>query len=131
MNKLASFHFKVIELDYEYDPDPQFCDSVSIFEFMLTLVSLTDLDLIPEPTLIHVPIELEIEPPILNCHIQLMEKEYEIQLFDLDSTLEPKSTLKPKHDLSNILESVLVPFPFIFEPKSTIHQLTFRCWTKA
>ena len=69
MDKLESFHFKKIELDYEYDPDPQLCDSILIFESMLTSVSLPDLDPIPEPTLIYVPIKLEIEPPILKSHI--------------------------------------------------------------
>ena len=36
---------------------------------------------------------------------------------DLDSTLEPKLTLEPKVDFS---ELVLVPKPIILEPKSTI-----------
>ena len=77
LDKLASFHFKKIELEYEYDPDPQLCDSILIFDSMLTLVSLPNLDPILEPTLIHVPIELKIEPPILDSHIPLMGKECE------------------------------------------------------
>ena len=44
---------------------------------MLTPVSLPDLDLIPELTLFLIPIESEIEPPILDSHIPLMEKECE------------------------------------------------------
>ena len=67
--------------------DPQLCDSISVFESMLTLVSLPDLDLFPEPTLIHIPIELEIKPPIFDSHILLMEKECEFQFFDLEPTL--------------------------------------------
>ena len=80
---------------------------------MLTLISLTDLDPFPEPTLVPISINL----PILDSHIPLMEKEFEFQLFDLDTTLEPNPTLEPKLDFS---ESVLVPEPFILEPKSTI-----------
>jgi len=36
--KLASFSFNEIELEWECDPDPQSCDSVPIFESMLTLI---------------------------------------------------------------------------------------------
>jgi len=95
-------------------------DSVSIFESMLTPVFLPDLDPILKPTLILVPIEVEIEPPILDNHISLMEKKCEFQFLDLDPNFEPNPTLKPKLDLSHILESVLVPVPFIPEPKSSI-----------
>jgi len=49
IDKLASFHFNEIDLDYECEPDPQPCDSVPIFESMLTLISLTDLDSFPKP----------------------------------------------------------------------------------
>ena len=72
MNKLASFDFKEIELDCECEHDPQLCDSVPIFESILTLVSLPNLDQISEPTLILIPIDLEIEPPILDRYIILM-----------------------------------------------------------
>ena len=72
---MASFHFKKIELEHEYDPDLRLCDSVSIFESMLTSVSLPDLDPIPEPTLISVPIHLEHEPLMLASHIPLMKNE--------------------------------------------------------
>ena len=75
---------------------------------------------ISEPTLILIPIELEIEPPILKCHIPLMGKEYEFQFFDLKPFLEPKLTLEPKLNLSHIFESVLILKSFIFETKSTI-----------
>ena len=40
IDELASFHFNEIEVDYECEPDPQFCDSVPIFESILTLVYL-------------------------------------------------------------------------------------------
>ena len=58
---MTSFHFNEIELDYECEPDSQLCDSVSIFESMLTPVSLPKLDLFLEPTLISVSIDFEIE----------------------------------------------------------------------
>ena len=35
-DELANFHFKKIELDCEREPDPQLCDSVLVFESMLT-----------------------------------------------------------------------------------------------
>ena len=56
-----------------------------------------------------------------------MGTECEIKFFDLDSTLEPKPTLEPKVDFS---ELVLVPKLFISKPKSSISQTTFYYWTK-
>ena len=47
-DKLASFYFNEIELDYEGDTDLQFCNSVTNFK-SVTLVSLPDLDPILEP----------------------------------------------------------------------------------
>jgi len=44
LDKLAKFSFNEIEHKCECDPDPQPCDSVSIFESILTLVSLPNLD---------------------------------------------------------------------------------------
>ena len=40
IDELASFHFNEIKLDYKCEPDPQFCDSVPIFESRLTPVFL-------------------------------------------------------------------------------------------
>ena len=94
--------------------DPQLCDSVSIFESILTLVSLPDLDHILEPTLILVLINLELESPILQSHISLIDHEYELQFFDLDPTLEPNLTIESKLDLNQLSESVLVLIPFTF-----------------
>ena len=54
---------------------------------MLTPVSLPKLDPFPEPTLIHVSIDFEIEPPLLDSHNSLMGKECKIKFFDLDSTM--------------------------------------------
>jgi len=66
---LASFHFSETELEDECDTNSQCCDSVLLFEFMLTPVSLSDLDPISKPTLISISIELEHEPLILDSHI--------------------------------------------------------------
>ena len=87
---------------------------------MLTLVSLPDLDPMPESALIPIPINLEHKAPILDSHIPLMKNECEFQLFDLDPTFEQNLILESKLDLNHILESALVPIPFIFEPKSII-----------
>ena len=87
---------------------------------MLTPVSLPNLNHILEPTLILIPVNLELKSLILQSHIPLMENECEPQLFDLDPTLEPNLTPEPLLYFSNISESVLVPVPFTFERKSTI-----------
>ena len=77
LDKLTSFSLNEIELECECDPDPHHYDSVSIFESILTLVSLPNLDYITEPILISLPINLEIETPILESHIPLGRKECE------------------------------------------------------
>ena len=82
---------------------------------MLTPVSLPNLDPIPEPTLISVPVYYEIGSSILGSHIHLMDHEYELKFFDLEPTFEPNLTLEPKF---NFFELVLVPNPIILEPKS-------------
>ena len=46
IDKLVSFHFNEIKLEDECDTNSQYCDSVPLFESMLTLVSLPDSDLI-------------------------------------------------------------------------------------
>ena len=73
IDKLVSFHFNEIELEYECEPDPPLCDSIPIFESMLTPVSLPKLDPLLEPTLIPVSMDFEIEPFLLDSHISLME----------------------------------------------------------
>jgi len=110
LDKLASFHFNEIELEHECDPDLQFSDSVPNFKSRLTPVTLSDLDHLLEPTLNPVLINLELESLILQSHISLLENECELQFFDLDPTLESKSTLEPKLDLSHIPKSVLIPY---------------------
>jgi len=81
IDKLTSFHFNEIEFEHERELDLPFCDSISNFESMLTSVSLLDLDPIPEPILILVPIDLEHKLPILDNHISLLGKECESQIF--------------------------------------------------
>ena len=73
---------------------------------MLTPVFLPNLNQFSKSIFIPVPIDLEIESPILDSHIPLMEKECEFQFLNVDSTLESKLTLEPKVDFS---ELVLVP----------------------
>ena len=87
---MASFYFNKIELEHECEPNLQIYDSVSISEFMLTPVSLPDLDSISIPTLIPVPINLKHEPLVLDSYIPVLGKECESQFFDLDSTFEHK-----------------------------------------
>jgi len=118
IDKLASFHFNEIELEEECDTDYQCCDSVQLFDFILTSVSLPDLDLISMPTLISIPIELEHESLILDSHILLLENKCELEFYDLNQTHGPTLTLESKLDLSFIPESVSVPIHFIIEPKS-------------
>ena len=117
LDKLASFPFNEIELKCECDPDPQPCDSVSIFKSMLTPISLPNLDQFFKPTVIPIPIDLEIESPILDNHISLMGKECEFHFFDLNPTIEPIPTLQPTFDFS---ELVMVPEPITLELKSSI-----------
>ena len=84
---------------------------------MLTPVSLPKLDPFFKLTLIPVSIDFEIESPLLDSNILLIEKECEIKFFDLNSTLEPELTLEPKVDF---LELVMVPESITLERKSTI-----------
>ena len=112
--------------DYECEPDPQLCDLVSIFEFMLTPVFLPNLDQFPEPIFIPVPINLEIESPIMDSHIPLMGKECEYQFLELDSTLEPKLTLESKVNFPELDWFLNLSF---LSPSQPFHQVTFFCWT--
>jgi len=75
IDKLASFSFKEIELRQECDFDPQIYDPVQIPESILTPVLLPNLSNILESVLIHLPIILELESPILGSHIPLWGNE--------------------------------------------------------
>ena len=115
LDKLTSFNFNEIELDCECEPDTKLCDLLSNFESKLIPLSLPNLDLILEPTLIPVPVYYEIGSPILDGHIRLMDHEYEFRFFDFEPTLEQNPTLEPKFDFP---EPILVPEPITLEPKS-------------
>ena len=75
--------------------DPQFGGLISLFESMLTLVSLPDLNHIPKSVLTHVSVNFKLESLISQNHIPLMRNEYEPQFFYLDPILEPILTLEP------------------------------------
>ena len=130
INKLASFCFNEIELEQKCESKLSFRDSIPKFKSMLPSVSLPKLDHIPEPTSILVPTNLETEPPIFNNYIPLMEKEYESQYLNLDSTFKSKLTLEPKLDLNHTPKSMLVPIPILQKPKSSISQSHIHCWIK-
>ena len=106
-----------LNLNCECDPDLQLCDLVPNFKFMSTPVSLSNLNLFFEPTLIPVPIDFEIESPILDSHIPLMRNECEFKFFDLEPIIEPKPTREHKFDFFKL---VLVHELFILNPKLTI-----------
>jgi len=91
------------------------------------MISLSNLDSITEPTLIPIPIDLEIEPPILDSHILLMDLKCELKFFDLDPTPEPKLTLKPKLDFLSQYWFLNLSF---LSPSEPFTQVTFYCWTK-
>ena len=111
-------------------PVPKFYDSVPIFESIVTMVSLSDLNRIPEPTLINAPINLELESLILQSYISWIENDCESYFFDLDPTLHPISTLEPLLNLNQLHKSVLAPIPFNPEPNQPFYQITFNYLTK-
>ena len=71
IDSLASFPFPEIELENEYDPEPQLSDSILLPDSIMTPVSSPNFDLFPESTLDHVPIHHEIESPVFEDHIEL------------------------------------------------------------
>ena len=76
-DKLARFSFDEIELDSERKPDLQTCDSVPIFESMLTRISLTDLNPFPKSALVPDPISFEPKSTTLPNHILLLDLDIE------------------------------------------------------
>jgi len=87
--------FTSMRLKLDCEPDLQLCDLVPNFEFMLTPVSLPNLNPIPELTLNPFRIDHEIESLIVDSHIPLMDHECELKFFNLDLTIESKLTLEP------------------------------------
>ena len=65
---MASYPFPGIELEHEYDPEPQLDNSIPFPNSIMTQVSLLDVNPLPESVLDPVPIHYEIESPILYDH---------------------------------------------------------------
>ena len=61
---LASYPFSEIEFEHESDPEPQVGNSISLFDSIMTLVSLSDFFLYSGSTLNPVPVHCEIKSPI-------------------------------------------------------------------
>ena len=68
---MASYPFPEIELEHEYDHEPQLSDSILQPDSIMTPVSSPDFNLFPESTMNPVPIHHEIESPIFDDHIEL------------------------------------------------------------
>ena len=75
IDKLASFHFKKIELEYEYDPDPQLCDS--IYWIYVDSGIFTQFGPISWANIYSRTHKSEIETPNLDSFISLIGKECE------------------------------------------------------
>ena len=65
---MVSYPFPEIELENEYDHEPQLSDSILLPDSIMTLVSLPDFNLFSESTLDPVPIHNKIESPIFDDH---------------------------------------------------------------
>ena len=81
---LASYPFPEIEIEPECDPEPHVSNSISLFNSIMTSVSLPDFFSIPESTLNPVPVHREIESPIFYDHISLIGK-----VCDINSLFRP------------------------------------------
>jgi len=106
---LASYPFPEIELEQECNPDPHVCNFISLFDSITTMVSLPDSFYKPESILNPVPVNYEIESPIIYDHIPLMGKVCEQQFLGLDLLPEQILTLKSLLYFSQFPELVLVP----------------------
>ena len=62
---LASYPFPEIELEHEYDHEPQISDSILLPDSIMTPVSSPDFNPFPESVLDPVPVHCEIESPII------------------------------------------------------------------
>ena len=86
VDSLASFSFPEIELEDEYDHDPQLDDSVLFPDSIMTPVSPPDFTF-PESTLDPIPIHNEIESPILDDHIELDLDSHNLFTSETDCTI--------------------------------------------
>ena len=71
---LASYPFPEIEIEHENNPEPQVGNFISLFDSIITLVSLSDFFRVPKSTLNHVPVYREVESPIPYDHNSLLGK---------------------------------------------------------
>ena len=118
---MASYPLPEIELENEYDHEPQLRDSILLPDSIMTPVSSPDFNLFPESTLDPVPIHHEIESPIFDDHIELdqfytfenpIDKLASSQFFDieLDEICDLDSQICDPVQLSeSILTPVLLP----------------------
>ena len=69
---MTSYPFLEIELEHEYDHEPQISDSILLPDSIMTPVSSPEFSPFPESVLNPVPIHCEIESPIIHDdHIEL------------------------------------------------------------
>ena len=80
---LTSYPFPEIEIEPESDPEPQVDDSFSLFDSIMTPVSLPDFFSIPESTLNPVPVHREMESPISYDHTSFMGTVCELSLIHI------------------------------------------------
>jgi len=80
---LASYPFPEIELEHECDPEPQLNNLISLFDSILTLVSLPDFNRFPDSVLNPVPVHRKIESPIF--HDQYIELD---QYYSFESSID-------------------------------------------
>jgi len=105
--------------------EPQFSDSIPIFESIVTPVFFSDLKHISKSILIFMPINLELESLILHNHISLMAIDGKWMCTRLSTFLfRPNSWTnfdsRTLLDLNQIPKSVVVPEPLTLEPKLII-----------
>ena len=79
IDSLASYSFPEMELENEYDPEPQLSDSILLPDSIMTPVSSPDFNLFPESTLDHMPIHNEIELPIFDDHHVELDQFYNFE----------------------------------------------------
>ena len=89
---MGSYPFPEIETEPEYDPEPHVSHSISLFDSIMTPISLPNVFSIPKSTN-PVPVHYEIESPISYDHTSLLGKVCEHQFFNLDPIFEPILTL--------------------------------------
>ena len=117
IDSLASYTLPEIELENDYDHEPQLSDSILLPDSIMTPVSSPDFNLFPESTLDPVPIHHEIESPIFDDYIELDQfYNFESPIDKLASSHFYDIELNEKCDLDSqfcdpvqIPESILTP----------------------